>query len=58
MALLLILIVFFKSFSNSKKEGFQQTDNFLFKTGDEIYDNSVKTQLKKLQQNFAVTIGA
>ena len=39
MALLLILIVFFKSFSNSKKEGFQQTDNFLFKTGDEIYDN-------------------
>jgi SAM-dependent methyltransferase len=39
MALLLILIVFFKSFSNSKKEGFQQTDNFLFKTGDEVYDN-------------------
>jgi len=39
MTLLLILIVFFKSFSNSKKEGFQQTDNFLFKTGDEVYDS-------------------
>lgn len=39
MAILLILMVFFKSFSNVKKEGFQQTDNFLFKTGDEVYDN-------------------
>jgi SAM-dependent methyltransferase len=39
MAVLLILIVFFKSFSITKKEGFQQTDNFLFKTGDEVYDN-------------------
>jgi SAM-dependent methyltransferase len=39
MALLLILIVFFKSFSITKKEGFQQTDNFLFKTGDEVYDS-------------------
>jgi len=39
--LFLILIVFFKSLSNikNKKEGFQQTDNFLFKTGDEVYDN-------------------
>jgi SAM-dependent methyltransferase len=39
IVLLLILIVFFKPFTNSKKEGFQQTDNFLFKTGNEVYDN-------------------
>ena len=39
MTLFLILIVFFKSFSNNKREGFQQTDTFLFKTGDEVYDN-------------------
>lgn len=39
MAVLLILIVFFKSFSTNKKEGFQQTDNFLFKSGEEVYDN-------------------
>jgi SAM-dependent methyltransferase len=39
MALLLILIVFFKSHTNLKREGFQQTDNFLFKTGDEVYDD-------------------
>ena len=39
MALLLILIVFFKSHINVKREGFQQTDTFLFKTGDEVYDD-------------------
>lgn len=39
LTLLLILIVFFKSFSNDKKEGFQQIDTFLFKTGDDVYDN-------------------
>ena len=40
IAVLLILIVFFKSFStNNNKEGFEQKDNFLFKTGHEVYDN-------------------
>ena len=41
MAVLLILIVFFKTHTqtNIKREGFQQTDNFLFKTGDEVYDD-------------------
>lgn len=39
LTLLLILIVFFKSVSNDKKEGFQQIDTFLFKTGDDVYDN-------------------
>jgi len=39
MALLLILIVFFKSFSNNNKEGFKQSDSFLFKTGHDVYDD-------------------
>jgi SAM-dependent methyltransferase len=39
LTLLLILIVFFKSVSNDKKEGFQQIDTFLFKTGDDVYDS-------------------
>lgn len=40
IALLLILIVFFKSIPNlTKKEGFQQNDAFLFKEGEAVYDD-------------------
>ena len=41
VALLLITIVFFKSIEiqpNSDIEGFQNTEKFLFKKGDEVYD--------------------
>ena len=39
VTLLLIAIVFFRTLNNTKQfEGFQQTDNFLFKTGNDVYD--------------------
>lgn len=39
MALLLLLILVFKGFdSNMGKEGFEQSDKFLIKTGPEVYD--------------------
>ena len=39
MTLLLLLILVFKGFdSNSGKEGFEQSDKFLIKTGPEVYD--------------------
>ena len=42
--LLLLVIVYFKSLnhpssSNSLKEGFEQNNKFLFKTGHDVYDN-------------------
>ena len=41
IALLLVAIVFFKSIKmpNSGIEGFNTQDKFLFKTGDEVYDD-------------------
>jgi SAM-dependent methyltransferase len=40
MTLLLILTVFFNSANKLKKqEGFQQSDKFLFKTGNDVYDD-------------------
>lgn len=39
IALLLMLIVFFKSISHSNKEGFIQNEKFLFKEGTSVYDN-------------------
>jgi len=41
IALLLIIVVFFKSIEipNLKKEGFQTQEKFLFKTGEEVYDD-------------------
>ena len=39
ITILLIIIVFFKSFNTNKKEGFEQTDKFLFKRGNDVYDN-------------------
>jgi len=40
MSLLLLIILVFKGFNNNKnKEGFEQRDQFLVKTGSEIYDN-------------------
>lgn len=36
--LLLILIVAFKPFNTDKYEGFEQNDKFLFKSGQDIYD--------------------
>uniref|UniRef100_A0A6C0JFE1 Methyltransferase domain-containing protein n=1 Tax=viral metagenome TaxID=1070528 RepID=A0A6C0JFE1_9ZZZZ len=45
ISLLLIIIVFFKyvhqmsPYNNTKREGFQQTKDFLFKKGIEIYDD-------------------
>ena len=39
VALLLAIIVFFRNVMSLKpKEGFHQNDNFLFKTGNEVYD--------------------
>jgi len=38
MALLLLLILVFKG-TNSVKEGFEQSDKFLIKTGPEVYDD-------------------
>ena len=59
IALLLILIIFFKSLNlNIKKEGYSTNDKFLFKTGNDVYDdfyssiydylvfNHVKTQFE------------
>ena len=37
--LLLILIVAFKPFNTDKFEGFEQNDKFLFKSGQDIYDD-------------------
>jgi SAM-dependent methyltransferase len=37
--LLLILIVAFKPFNTDKYEGFEQNDKFLFKSGQDIYDD-------------------
>jgi SAM-dependent methyltransferase len=39
MALLLLLVLMFKGFNKGRKEGFEQNDQFLFKTGPEVYDN-------------------
>jgi SAM-dependent methyltransferase len=40
MTLLLLLILVFKGFdSNTGKEGFEQSDKFLIKTGPEVYDS-------------------
>ena len=38
ISLLLLLILVFKGLPNNKKEGFEQMDKFLIKTGPEIYD--------------------
>jgi ubiquinone/menaquinone biosynthesis C-methylase UbiE len=38
LALLLTIIVFFKSYNSHSKEGYQQINQFLFKSGDEVYD--------------------
>jgi SAM-dependent methyltransferase len=38
IALLLILVLFFRGIKTSK-EGFEQNDQFLFKTGPEVYDD-------------------
>lgn len=37
--LLLSLVIIFKSVKQPKKEGFEQQDSFLFKTGTDIYDS-------------------
>jgi ubiquinone/menaquinone biosynthesis C-methylase UbiE len=41
LALLFIVVLFFKNMKSSNKvtEGFEQNDQFLFKSGNEIYDN-------------------
>ena len=39
ISLLLLLILVFKGLPNNKKEGFEQMDQFLIKTGPEIYDD-------------------
>lgn len=40
VAVLLIIITFFNSINSaSVKEGFKQSDKFLFKSGDDVYDN-------------------
>jgi ubiquinone/menaquinone biosynthesis C-methylase UbiE len=40
VAILLAIIVFFRNFLSLKtKEGFHQNDNFLFKNGNEVYDD-------------------
>jgi SAM-dependent methyltransferase len=39
IALLLLLVLMFKGFNKDRKEGFEQNDQFLFKTGPEVYDN-------------------
>jgi SAM-dependent methyltransferase len=38
IALFMLVVIIFKGFKSSK-EGFEQIDQFLFKTGPEIYDN-------------------
>lgn len=38
-SLLLILIVFFKNFKMPTKEGFEQNDSFLLKSGNDVYDD-------------------
>ena len=38
ISLLLLLILVFKGLPNNKKEGFEQMDKFLIKSGTEIYD--------------------
>ena len=38
ITIFLILIVLFKSVNVTNKEGYEQNDAFLFKTGEEIYD--------------------
>lgn len=37
--LLLLLVLVFKGFDNRKKEGFEQRDQFLIKSGSDIYDD-------------------
>jgi SAM-dependent methyltransferase len=41
LSVLLILVIFFKSFSPKmkNKEGFETTESFLYKTGSEVYDD-------------------
>ena len=39
VALLLLLVLMFKGFNKGRKEGFEQNDQFLFKTGPEVYDD-------------------
>jgi len=39
IVLLLMVITFFKYVKNPLKEGFEQTDKYIFKTGNDIYDN-------------------
>ena len=42
ITLLLIVVVFFNSINKhfiNNKEGFQQSDQFLFKKGNEVYDD-------------------
>jgi len=39
VAILLILIIFFKNISHSNKEGFIQNEKFLFKNGSGVYDS-------------------
>ena len=41
LAIILILVIFFKSIKNPKKitEGFMQNENFLFKSGKDVYDD-------------------
>lgn len=45
ITLFLIIVVFFRSLNNQKTsiEGYQQNDQFLFKTGDSIYDDFYAT---------------
>jgi SAM-dependent methyltransferase len=38
IVLLLIIIVFFKNINKNKLEGFEQKDNFIIKTGTNVYD--------------------
>lgn len=39
LAFLLLIVVAFKNTSPKKAEGFEQNEQFLFKTGNEVYDN-------------------
>ena len=39
LALLFIVVLFFKNNKSEKVEGFQQNDAFLFKTGTSVYDD-------------------
>jgi SAM-dependent methyltransferase len=39
LVIFLSLVILFKSIKQSKKEGFEQNDSFLFKSGNEVYDD-------------------